>query len=120
MSITDSFVAVGVYAVLALLMAITPLVLARLVAPHNPGTEKNRAYECGVVETGDPWGQLRVQFYLYALAFLVFDVEALFLYPWAVVFKDAGLAGLIEVVVFIGLLVLAWLYAVRMRALTWE
>jgi NADH-quinone oxidoreductase subunit A len=117
---TDSFVTIGVYVVMALMMAISPLVLARLVAPHNPGIEKNRAYECGVVEDGDPWGQVRIQFYLYALVFLVFDVEALFLYPWAVYFKEAGVIGLVEVLVFIGFLVLAWLYAIRTRALRWE
>jgi NADH-quinone oxidoreductase subunit A len=120
LNITEPYVVIGVYAVLALLVPIAPLVLARLVAPRNPGVEKQRAYECGVVEAGDAWSQFKVQFYLYALIFLVFDVEALFLFPWAVIFKDAGVAGFVEVLVFIGFLVLAWLYAIRMKALRWE
>jgi NADH:ubiquinone oxidoreductase subunit 3 (subunit A) len=61
-----------------------------------------------------------VQFYLYALIFLVFDIESLFLYPWAVVFRDAGVLGLAEALLFVGLLGLGWLYAWKRRALEWE
>lgn len=120
MSHTDPYVVLGVYAILALIFPVVPLLFARIVSPSNPGKEKKRPYECGVVESGDPWGQFKIQFYLYALVFLVFEVEALFLYPWAVVFREVGIVGLVEMLVFIGLLLLAWLYAWRHRALEWE
>lgn len=116
----DPYVVLGVFVILALIFPVAPLVFAKLISPRNPGKEKQRPYECGVVERGDPWGQFKIQFYLYALIFLVFEVEALFLYPWAVVFREVGLIGLVEMLVFIGLLLLAWLYAWRHRALEWE
>jgi NADH:ubiquinone oxidoreductase subunit 3 (subunit A) len=105
---------------LGLLAFTAPLVLARLVAPRNPGREKTRPYECGVAERGDPWVQFKVQFYLYALVFVVFDVEALYLYPWAVVFAESGAAALPAMAAFIGVLLLAWLYAWRKGALEWD
>ena len=120
MILTDPLLVLGVFAVLALLFPAGPLIASQLLGPRNPGAIKQSPYECGAVEAGDPWGQFRVQFYLYALIFVVFDVEALFLYPWAVVFREAGLTGFIEVLVFIALLLLAWAYAWRQRALEWE
>jgi NADH-quinone oxidoreductase subunit A len=116
----DPVFLLGVFAVLAIGGPAASLVVARLVAPHNPGRVKQSPYECGAEEAGDPWGQFRIQFYLYALVFLAFDVEALFLYPWAMVFKEAGPAGFVEAMLFVGILVLAWAYAWRHRALEWE
>jgi len=106
--------------VLGLLAFAAPLVLARLVAPRNPGREKKRPYECGVAEQGDPWSQFKIQFYLYALVFVVFDVEAIYLYPWAVVFAESGGGALPAMAAFIGALVLAWLYAWKKGALEWD
>jgi NADH-quinone oxidoreductase subunit A len=106
--------------VLGLLAFCGALVLVRFVAPRNPGREKLRPYECGVAERGDPWSQFKVQFYLYALVFVVFDVEALYLYPWAVVFAQSGAPALAAMAAFIGVLVLAWLYAWRKGALEWD
>ncbi len=116
----DPRAVIAIAAVLAVLAMAVPLVFAKLVSPRNPGREKQRPYECGVVEAGDSWKQVRIQYYMYALVFLVFDVEVLFLYPWAVAFKEAGLIGLAEMFVFIGLLVVAWAYALKHRALEWE
>lgn len=120
MTVTEPYVILAVFAVLAIGGPAASLLVARFLAPHHPGPVKQEPYECGAVEAGDPWGQFRIQFYLYALIFLVFDVEALFLYPWAMVFREAGFAGFVEVMFFIGLLVLAWAYAWRHRALEWE
>ncbi|MEK7765324.1 MAG: NADH-quinone oxidoreductase subunit A [bacterium] len=117
---TDPLVVVAVFAVLGLAFPAAPLIVSQIIAPRNPGKEKNRPYECGTVEAGDPWGQFKIQFYMYGLNFLVFDIEALFLFPWAVVFKLAGPLGLLEMLVFIGLLVLGWLYAWKQGALEWE
>lgn len=116
----DPRVVVAVAAVLAVVSMAVPLVLAKLVSPWNPGPEKRRPYECGVIEAGDAWRHFRVQYYNFALIFLVFDVEVLFLYPWAVAFKEAGVVGLGEIAVFVVLLLVAWGYALRKRALEWE
>ncbi len=120
MNYPDSYIVLGIFAVLALMFPAGPLILAKLISPRNPGKEKQRPYECGAVEAGDPWGQFKIQFYMYALIFLVFEVEVLFLYPWAMIFKEVGMTGLIEMFAFIGLLVLAWLYAWKQGALEWE
>ena len=116
----DPRAVVGIAAVLAVLAMAVPLVFAKLVSPRNPGREKQRPYECGVIEKGDSWRRFKVQYYLYALVFLVFDVEVLFLYPWAVVLRDAGVIGLAEMFAFLGLLLVAWLYALKHGALEWE
>lgn len=114
------YIVLAVFTVLALIFPAGPLILSQIVSPRNTGKEKTLPYECGTIEAGDPWGQFKVQFYLYALIFLVFDVEALYLYPWALVFKEAGPVALYEVLVFVALLVLAWAYAWKHRALEWE
>ena len=120
MTATDPYLVLGVFAVLALIFPAGPMIASQVLAPRNPGVIKQSPYECGTVEAGDPWGQFKIQFYLYALIFLVFDVEALFLYPWAVVFREAGMTGFMEVIAFIGLLLLAWAYAWKHDALEWE
>ena len=117
---SDPVLIICMFAVFAAAFGIVGALLPRLTAPNNPGKEKGRSYECGVVVKGDPWSASRIQFYLFALIFLVFDVEALFLFPWAVVFRDAGWLGFAEMLVFLGVLVLGWGYAWRTRALEWE
>ncbi|MBI4226841.1 MAG: NADH-quinone oxidoreductase subunit A [Candidatus Omnitrophica bacterium] len=104
----------------ALAVPLLPIVLARFVAPKKPGAIKRSAYECGVPAAGDPWSQFRVQYYLYAIAFVVFDVEVLFLYPWAVVFHAAGLAGFAAMAVFLLILVAGLVYAWQRGALEWD
>jgi NADH-quinone oxidoreductase subunit A len=87
------------------------LLASRLVAPHRPGGTKDTPYECGEQTVGRSWVHFNVGYYLFALLFLVFDVEAAFLFPWAVVFREVGLLGLIEVGIFIAILFLALVYA---------
>lgn len=120
MSCSGPYTIIGVFAILAVLFGGVPLIIAKLISPNSPGKEKQRVYECGTVEGGDPWGQFRVQFYFYALIFVVFDIEALFLYPWAVIFRDVGFLGFLEMLVFITLLGLGWIYAWHERVLEWE
>ena len=95
------------------------LIFSRLVAPHRPGKIKNSTYECGEVTIGSARIQFNVGYYLFALLFLVFDVEAAFLLPWAVVFRQVGLAGLVEAGVFVFLLIVGLMYAWRKGALEW-
>lgn len=88
------------------------------VKKFNP--QKGEAYECGIETQGATWVQFNVGYYLFALVFLIFDVEIIFLYPWAVVFKELGLVAFVEVVIFTLFLFLGLLYAFKKKALTWK
>jgi NADH-quinone oxidoreductase subunit A len=90
-----------------------------LVAPHRPGKIKNSTYECGEKPLGQARLQFNVGYYLFALMFLIFDVEAAFLYPWAVVLRTVGVVGLFEAGIFILVLILGLLYAWKKGALEW-
>lgn len=93
--------------------------LSFLVAPHRPGRDKNEPYECGESPIGPAWVQFNVGYYLFALLFLAFDVEAVFLYPWAMVIRECGVAGLVEVFIFMAVLIAGLAYAWRKGALEW-
>ena len=108
------FLLVG--AVLALLLATLP----RWLAPREPSPEKASAYECGELPIGRPWIRFRVAYYIFALMFVVFDVEAVFLYPWAVIARRLGVYGLVEMLVFLAILLLGLAYAWRKGVLTWQ
>lgn len=103
----------GIGFVLALLGA------SRLIQRRNPYAEKLTPYECGIPPFGDSRAPFAVRYYIFALLFVVFDVEALFLYPWAVVFRSLGGIGLVEMFVFIGVLLLGLFYAWAKGALEW-
>lgn len=106
-------------AIVATSMFFGSLFFSRLLAPHRPNARKNAPYECGEKQIGPAWVNFNVGYYLFALLFLVFDVEAAFLYPWAVVVREAGVVGLIEVGIFVFILVLGLVYAWRKGALEW-
>ncbi len=96
------------------------LVIGRLFRPSRPYQEKLMAYESGNLPTESPRMPFSVKFYLIAILFVIFDVEAIFLYPWAVSFAHLGLFGLIEMLIFISLLLVGFIYAWRKGALDWE
>ena len=95
------------------------LVAAWLIRPQRPGRRKGAIYECGEETRGPAWVQFNVRFYLVALAFVVFDVEAAFLLPWAVAARRLGLYAFAEMLVFIGILLVALAYAWRKGGLKW-
>lgn len=95
-------------------------VMARLLAPRSFNAQKEEPYECGVPTRGGSWMQFRVGYYLFAILFLMFDVETMFLFPWAVVMKAMGPAGLTAVLFFLFILVLGLAYAWRKGALRWR
>ena len=114
--------------ILALLLAAVvfgaiPLSLAwlwaRVFSPAKPGAQKNATYECGLEATGDPWVQLDVSYYLYAIVFLIFDVEAVFLLPFAAAFSGLPLAACLAMLVFLLLLVEGLVWACQKGVLTW-
>ncbi len=122
----DRYGLIGLFAVAAVTFPILPLVLAFLFRPKKPNKSKLTTYECGMEfedfpeEAQQVWVQFRVQYYIYALIFVIFDIEVVFLYPWAVAYNTLGLFALVEMVIFLGILVLALAYAWRKGLLEWS
>jgi len=110
---------VMVFLVAGVLFVFIGLGAAWLFRPNHPNVGKQSIFECGERPYGDSRLKFRVRYYIFALVFVIFDVEAVFLYPWAVVFRGLGLAGLIEMFVFIGILVVGLIYAWKKRVLQW-
>jgi NADH-quinone oxidoreductase subunit A len=115
----ESFGPIALAAIIAAAFGILPLLLSTLLVPKRPDRVKNAPYECGVETIGPTEIQFHNRFYLYALIFVIFDVEAVFLFPWAVSYGNLGLFALIEVLIFVGLLLVGYVYAWRKRALEW-
>ncbi len=96
------------------------ILVSKLVLKASKNAQKLQAYECGVPTSGKAWAQFNVGYYLFALIFLIFDVELVFLYPWAVVAKSMGWMAFIEIVVFLFILFVGFLYAHKKGALKWK
>lgn len=94
--------------------------VARIVSPRSYNRQKGEAYECGIPTRGRSWMQFKAGYYLFAILFLMFDVEAVFLFPWAVTVQDAGIDGLINILFFMVILILGLAYAWRKGALEWK
>ena len=110
---------VAIFVVVAVLFTVIALVLGALLRPRKPNSVKLSSYECGVESEGSSWVQYFPGFYIYALVFVVFEVETVFLYPWAVAYGKLGIFAFLEMLVFVGLLVLGLAYAWRKGALKW-
>ena len=108
----DNWLFVGLMVIVALGFPIAPILVAAVLGPKRPNKIKQETYECGIETVGETWIQFKVQYYIYALVFLIFDIEAVFLFPWAVAFDQLPLFAVIEGVIFIiilaGGLVYAW------------
>ena len=118
---------IGLFFIAAVSFPILPLVGAYFLRPRRPTEIKLDTYECGLEAIGDIWVQFKVQYYIYGLIFMVFDVEIVFFYPWATVFPDAvvnpvGNSGLllIEIVLFVLILLLAYIYAWGKGVFQWD
>jgi len=95
------------------------LLTARLMSPHRPLPEKLTTYECGIDPVGEGWSQSQIRYYVYAFLFVIFDVESVFLFPWATVFERLGYTAVVEMALFIGILAVGLLYAWRKKVLEW-
>lgn len=95
------------------------IAVARILVKGVPNPQKGQAYECGIPTEGTPWTQFNVGYYLFALIFLIFDVELIFLYPWAVVVRRIGMPALVEILFFLFVLFMGFLYAHKKGALKW-
>lgn len=96
------------------------IVTSALVAPKSKNISKAETYECGIETEGPSWLQFKVGYYLFAILFLIFDVETVFIFPWAVVMKQLGLVAFVEIIIFLFILTLGLLYAWKKGALKWE
>jgi NADH-quinone oxidoreductase subunit A len=110
---------IGVFLVIAPVFPIMALLIPRVIAPRKPNRTKQETYECGIETVGDTYVQFKVQYYIFALIFLIFDVETVFLYPWAVSFNQIPLFAVLEGVLFIMILVVGLLYTWHKGALEW-
>ena len=120
----EQFGRAGFLLLFALAFPLIPLVVSSVfyvfkIRPRRPNPIKEDTYECGVETVGDALGQFHVRYYVFALLFVLFDVEAVFLYPWAVAFRQLGLFAFVEAVLFIAILLVGYVYAWRRRALEW-
>ena len=120
----NPYLLIAVFLVAALVFALSPLLLAylwsRAFSPKKPGPHKNAVYECGLESKGDAWIQFRSEYYLYAIVFLIFDVETIFLLPFAVVFTGLPVGAFVAMIVFLLLLVEGLVWAWRKGVLKWS
>jgi NADH-quinone oxidoreductase subunit A len=105
-------------AVVGTLIPVT-LIVARIVRTQNPNRTKLMPYECGIDPVGDARGRYTVRFYIIAILFVIFDVETIFLFPWAVRFKSLGVFGLIEILIFLAILIVGYVWVWKKGALEW-
>ena len=115
----DSWGIIAVIALISLTIPIVGIAAAYFLGPRRPGPIKLSIYECGLESEGDIWVQFKVQYYLYALIFVLFDVETVFLYPWAVAYNKLGIFALVEMFIFLFILGIGLVYAWRKGALEW-
>jgi NADH-quinone oxidoreductase subunit A len=113
------FGTVLVAAILGIIMVAVPLMVQSLVAPSKKSKEKLETYECGEESEGSAWLQFNIRFYVIALIFLIFDVEVVFLFPWAVVFKDLGILAMVEMSIFLVILIVGLAYVWVKDDLDW-
>jgi NADH-quinone oxidoreductase subunit A len=116
---TTAWIYIGLLMLFATALPVAPITLAWIMGPHRSDPIKNSAYECGVETVGDTWVQFRAQYYIFALGFVVFDVETVFLFPFAAAFDRLAIWAVLEAVVFILLLAVGLVYAWRKGALEW-
>ncbi len=116
---------VGLYIIAAILfsglLVALPVVFRFLkLAPHNPYAAKTAPFECGMETIGETWIQFNTRYYFYALVFVALDVLVVFIYPWAAEVKELGVTGLAGVLVFVGIILVGYLYAWKKRVLEWK
>ena len=116
----DQYLPVLLFILIGMAVGVVPLVLGYVLGPNRPDAAKNSPYECGFEAFEDARMKFDVRYYLIAILFIIFDLEIAFVIPWAVVFDTLGVFGLIEMGIFIGLLVLGFIYVWKKGALEWE
>jgi NADH-quinone oxidoreductase subunit A len=116
----ESYLTVGAFAALGAVLVLVMLGVASVLRPVKPSKTKQMTYECGVDPVGSGWSQTYVRYYVFGLLFVVFDVEAVFLFPWAIQVDSLGVFGVVAMVVFMLTLVEGLFYAVKKGVLKWD
>ena len=114
------YIPILMFLVVAFLFAGGTIAMSTFIVPRRRNAAKQSSYECGVDPVGNARARFTVKFYLVAVLFILFDIEAVFLYPWAVAFRQLGLYGLVEMLLFILILLVGYLYLLKKRALDWD
>ncbi len=117
--VLHNYVFIGVLILGAIAFALAPLLVVFLIAPRKRSAAKYDTYECGVKTYGETWVRFRIQYYIYALMFVLFDIETVFLYPWAVSYVSLGAYALVEMAVFLAILFAGLAYAWAKGVLRW-
>ena len=117
--VINNYVFIGLLLLVAISFAVLPLIVVWIIAPRKRSLAKSDTYECGVRTYGETWVRFRIQYYIYALMFVVFDIETVFLYPWAVSYAGLGAFALIEMIVFLVILSVGLAYAWAKGVLRW-
>jgi NADH-quinone oxidoreductase subunit A len=117
--VINSYIFVGVLLLVAVFFAIAPIIIVAVIGPRKRSLAKSDTYECGVRTYGETWVRFRIQYYIYALMFVVFDIETVFLYPWAVSYAGLGMFALIEMIIFLVILAAGLAYAWAKGVLRW-
>lgn len=117
--ITD-YAYVGLFLIFGIILVAGAFIVSWLIRPRDPNQAKSAPYECGEAVKGTSWVQFNVRYYLIALIFVVFDVEVLFLVPWAVILRELGAVAFVEMVVFVAILTIGLVYAWKKGALEWQ
>jgi NADH-quinone oxidoreductase subunit A len=116
----DLFIQFGIMLAIGAAMAIAFVSISHLLAPRSKNPNKSEPYECGVVPKSDARAPFNIHYYLVAVLFVLFDLEAVFIYPWAVSLRSLGTAGLAEMFVFIAILLVGYVYAWKKGVFDWE
>jgi NADH-quinone oxidoreductase subunit A len=116
----DQYFPIAVLVILAIAVALIAVSLGVLFGPRRPTARKSQPYESGMNPYGPGTRRMSVRYYLIAVLFILFDVEVIFFFPWAVVFRSLGVPGLIEMIIFVVILEVAFVYAWKKGALEWE
>ena len=116
----QNYVPILIFIAIAVGLGAVILFLGRVLAPHRPDTEKNSPYECGFEPFEDARMKFDVRYYLIAILFIIFDLEIAFLVPWAVALNEIGLFGFVQMMIFLAVFVVVFIYAWKKGALEWE
>ncbi|MCX7627694.1 MAG: NADH-quinone oxidoreductase subunit A [Methylophilaceae bacterium] len=116
----ENYFPILLFILVGLTVGVVPIALGKILAPHRPDSEKNSPYECGFEAFEDARMKFDVRYYLVAILFILFDLEIAFLFPWAVVLDEIGLFGFVAMLVFLGILIVGFIYEWKKGALEWE
>jgi NADH-quinone oxidoreductase subunit A len=118
-SILNGYIPVFLFIGLAIAFPIVTLFVAKLIRPNTGGVGKLAPYECGVEPESDARQRYAIRYYLVAILFVIFDVETVFLFPWAIIYKKLAIFGLVEMLVFLGILIVGYVWIIKKGALDW-